>query len=147
MTTATPQIYGEFGQTLAFAERTLSAVLREHLAERDTVPEKWYTLKLLAGAGEAGWSRDELVRRLSSSPTFSAGAADELLGELETDGLLATSDDGGLRLTAAGTAVFEDLRAYVAGPAVALLGQFDVRDIETTVRTLQAITERAAAAA
>ena len=70
MTTATPQIYGEFGQTLAFAERTLSAVLREHLAERDTAPEKWHALKLLAGTGETGWSRDELIGRLSSSPTF-----------------------------------------------------------------------------
>lgn len=143
MTTATPQIYGEFGQTLAFAERTLSAVLREHLAERNTVPEKWYALKLLAGAGEAGWSRDGLVERLSTSPTFSARAADDLLEELESDGLV-TND---VALTAAGTAAFEDLRAYVAGPAVALLGQFDVRDIETTVRTLQAITQRAASAA
>jgi hypothetical protein len=146
MTTATPQIYGEFGQTLAFAERTLSAVLREHLAERDTMPEQWYALKLLAGAGEAGWSRDELIQRLSTSPTFSAGAADELLGHLEADGLV-TNEDGCVTLTVAGTAAFEDLRAYVAGPSVALLGQFDVHDIETTVRTLQAITQRAAAAA
>ena len=96
MTTATPQIYGEFGQTLAFAERTLSAVLREHLAERNTVPEKWYALKLLAGAGEAGWSRDGLVGRLSTSPTFSARAADDLLEELESDGLV-TSDDAASR--------------------------------------------------
>jgi hypothetical protein len=146
MTTATPQIYGEFGQTLAFAERTLSAVLREHLAERDTEPEKWYALKLLAGTGETGWSRDELIGRLSSSPTFSAAAADDLLGQLEAGGLV-THDDGALRLTSVGSAAFEDLRSYVAGPAVALLGQFDVRDIETTVHTLRAITERATATA
>jgi hypothetical protein len=146
MTTATPQIYGEFGQTLAFAERTLSAVLREHLAERNTVPEKWYSLKLLAAAGEAGSSRDELIRRLSTSPTFSARAADDLVDLLESEGLV-TSDDGRVTLTVAGTAAFEDLRTYVAGPTVALLGQFDVHDIETTVRTLRAITQRAAAAA
>ena len=34
MTTAVPQIYGEFGQALAFAERTLSGILGAHLAER-----------------------------------------------------------------------------------------------------------------
>jgi hypothetical protein len=145
MTTATPQIYGEFGQALGFAERTLSAILREHLAQRDTIPEKWYSLKLLAAAGEAGVSRDTLVRTLSTSPTFSAGAAEELLGRLEADGLVV-GDDVAIRLSKAGGAEFADLRAYVAGPTVALLNQFDVHDIETTVRTLQAITERAAAA-
>lgn len=31
MTTA-PAVFGQFGQALAFAERTLSATLREHLA-------------------------------------------------------------------------------------------------------------------
>jgi hypothetical protein len=146
MTTATPQIYGEFGQALGFAERTLSAILREHLAQRDTVPEKWYALKLLASAGAAGSSRDALVRILSTSPTFSARAAEDLLGGLETAGLVVSDDGASLRLSEAGQAVFADLRAYVAGPSVALLSQFDLDDIETTVRTLQAITERAAAA-
>ena len=37
-----PAVYGQFGQALAFAERTLTAILREHLAERDTTPEVWY---------------------------------------------------------------------------------------------------------
>ena len=39
---------------------------------------------------------------------------------------------------------YQSLREYIAGPAAQLLSQFDVRDIETTVRTLQAITKRAA---
>lgn len=143
MTTAIPQIYGEFGQTLAFAERTLSAVLREHLAACDTIPEKWYSLKLLAGAGEAGSSRDELVQRLSSSPTFSVEQAEDLLRSLEADGLVV-GDAGALRLSPAGEAMFADLRTYVAGPTVALLSQFDLHDIEITVRTIRAITERAA---
>jgi hypothetical protein len=144
-TTATPQIYGEFGQALGFAERTLSAILRAHLAQRETIPEKWYSLKLLAGAGGAGMAPDVLVRTLSTAPTFSVHAAEVLLGELEGDGLV-TGDEAAIRLSEAGQAEFADLRAYVAGPTVALLSQFDVSDIETTVRTLQAITERAAAA-
>ena len=35
------------------------------------------------------------------------------------------------------------LRDYIAGPTVRLLSQFDVDDVETTIRTLQAITARA----
>jgi hypothetical protein len=41
MSTAPPPIYGQFGQALAFAERTLTSVLRAHLAERGTEPETW----------------------------------------------------------------------------------------------------------
>ena len=46
-------------------------------------------------------------------------------------------------LTPEGQALHRSLREYIAGPAVRLLGQFDIHDIETTVRTLQAITQRA----
>ena len=35
MTTTAPAAYARFGYTLALAERTLTAVLREHLAEPD----------------------------------------------------------------------------------------------------------------
>jgi hypothetical protein len=47
-------------------------------------------------------------------------------------------------LTPEGEALHRSLREYIAGPAVRLLSQFDLHDIETTVRTLQAITKRAA---
>jgi hypothetical protein len=40
--------------------------------------------------------------------------------------------------------VHRRLREYIIGPTTELLSQFDVDDIETTVRTLQAITKRAA---
>ena len=42
---AVPTAYAEFGQTLAFTERTLTAVLRGHLAQRDVEPETWYALE------------------------------------------------------------------------------------------------------
>ena len=48
-----PVVYGQFGQALGLAERTLSAVLRQHLAQRNTIPEAWYTLRLLATRGPA----------------------------------------------------------------------------------------------
>jgi hypothetical protein len=46
----TEEIYGQFGQTLAFAEATLNKVLESHLAARATRPDRWYALKLTAQA-------------------------------------------------------------------------------------------------
>ena len=68
----TPAVYGQFGQALGLAERTLSAILREQLAQRNTVPEAWYTLRLLATRGPA-YPRADLTRLLegpASTPTL-----------------------------------------------------------------------------
>ena len=62
MSTA-PPIYGQFGQALAFAERSLTSVLSAHLAERNTEPETWYALQLIATRGPES--------RATSSPTSS----------------------------------------------------------------------------
>ena len=61
---------------------------------------------------------------------------------LEAEGLI--HGDTSVDLTAQGEARYESLREYVGGPTVRLLSHFDLGDIETTVRTLQAITRRAA---
>ncbi len=140
--TTPPAVFGEFGRTLAFAERTLTATLREHLAQRDTQPETWYALQLIARDGPA-LSRDALIRDLASSPRLDPGSTRELLARLEAEGLIR----GGAHvdLTPEGAALHRSLREYISGPTARLLGQFDVHDIETTVRTLQEITKRAAA--
>ena len=137
----THAVYGQFGQALGLAERTLSAILRQHLAQRDTIPEAWYTLRLLATRGPA-YPRADLIRLLEG-PGFDAGAAHALLARLEADGLIR--GDAELDLTPTGQAQYQSLREYIIGPSVQLLSQFDVHDIETTVRTLQAITARATA--
>ena len=138
----TPAVYGQFGQALGLAERTLSSVLREHLAQRNTKPETWYALQLIARDGP-GLSRDALSRDLEGSPTLDADSTRELLARLEADGLI----QGGARvdLTPEGRALHQSLREYIAGPTVRLLSQFDIRDIETTVRTMQEITKLAEA--
>lgn len=140
MTTA-PAVFGQFGTTLAFAERALTATLREHLAQRDTRPETWYALKLIASRGP-GLSRQELSQDLAGSPTLDADSTRELLAWLEAQGLIR--GDTHVDLTAEGQARYDSLREYIAGPAARLLGQLDIHDIETTVRTLQAVTELAA---
>jgi DNA-binding MarR family transcriptional regulator len=135
-------LYGRFGYTLAFAERTLTAQLRQHLAERDVKPESWYALRLIAAEGP-GLARDVLTHQLEGSRGLNADSTLELLAGLEADGLI--SGDAELDLTPKGNALYRSLREYIAGPASDLLSQFDVADVETTVRTLQAIAERAAA--
>ena|SRR5215470_4978916 len=140
MTTA-PPVFGQFGQSLAFAERTLTALLREHLAQRDTRPETWYALQLVATRGP-GLSREALSRDLEGSPTLDADSIRELLAGMQAEGLI--SGNAHVDLTDKGAALHRSLREYIAGPTVRLLSQFDIHDIETTVRTLQAITKVAA---
>jgi hypothetical protein len=137
---AVPTAVAEFGQTLAFTERTLTAVLRDHLAQRDVEPETWYALKLVAHGGPHV-ARSSLVRDLEGSPRMDAESTDALLAQLASDGLIAGDDV--VDLTEEGTVFFESLRHHVLGATVNLLGQFDLRDLETTVRTCKAITRRA----
>jgi hypothetical protein len=139
--TTTPAIFGQFGQALAFAERTLTATLREHLAQRDTKPETWYALQLIATRGP-GLSRQALTRDLEGSPSLNAESTRELLAGLQAEGLIR--GDAHIDLTDTGKALHQSLREYIAGPTTRLLSQFDIQDIETTIRTLQAITKRAA---
>ena len=140
--TTPPAVFGQFGRTLAFAERALTATLREHLAQRNTKPETWYALQLIARDGP-GLSRDALSRDLEGSPTLDAASTRELLARLEADGLIKGGAE--VDLTPEGMAQYQSLREYIAGPTTRLLSQFDIHDIETTVRTLQEITKRAEA--
>jgi DNA-binding MarR family transcriptional regulator len=138
--TTPPVAFSQFGQALAFAERTLTATLHGHLAERETTPETWYALQLIATRGP-GLARDALNHDLERSRTLNAASTRELLARLEAEGLIR--GDTTLDLTAEGEALHRSLRDYIAGPTARLLSQFEVDDIETTVRTLKAITERA----
>ena len=138
-----PAVYGQFGRALAFAERTLTATLREHLAKRGTEPETWYALQLVATRGP-GLERAELIHVLGGSPNLDADSTRELLARLEAEGLLR--GDAEVNLTAEGAELHRELREYISGPTATLLGQFPLADVETTVRTLQAITERASRA-
>jgi len=139
MTTKPP---APFGQTLAFAERTLTATLRQHLAERGTTPETWYALQLIGTRGP-GLAREELSEDLEGSRTMTADSTRQLLARLEAEGLIR--GDAEIDLTVEGEALHRSLREYIAGPTAQLLGQFDADDVATTIRTLQAITERAEA--
>jgi len=139
--TTPPAVFGQFGQTLAFAERTLTAILREHLAQHGTTPETWYALQLIGTRGP-GLSRQELSRDLEGSRNLDTSSTAELLARLGAEGLIR--GDSHVDLTAEGEARYHSLRESVAAPTARLLSQFDIHDVETTVRTVQAITQRAA---
>ena len=141
MTTA-PTAYTQFGYTLALAERTLTAVLQDHLAERGVRPETWYALQLLTVRGPV-LDREALAADLASSRALNPDSTRALLARLEAEGLIR--GDREVELTDDGRALHRSLREYVAVPRDRLLSQFDDEDIETTVRTLRAIAERAAA--
>ena len=138
--TTSPAVYGQFGQALGMAERTLSANLAAHLDERDTEPETWYALQLIATRGPR-LAREELTSVLESR-NFDADSVRELLARLDAEGLITGNAE--VDLTGEGKALHGSLRAYIAGPTVELLSQFDVGEIETTVRTLKAVTKSAA---
>jgi hypothetical protein len=135
-----PAAYAEFGQTLAFTERTLTTVLRDHLAQRGVEPETWYALKLISQGGP-DVARTSVVRDLEGSPRLDADSTHALLAQFASDGLIAGED--AVRLTGEGMVFFESLRDHVLGATVNLLSQFDLNDLETTVRTCKAIMGRA----
>jgi DNA-binding MarR family transcriptional regulator len=138
--TTQPPAFSQFGQTLAFAERTLTATLRQHLAERDVTPETWYALHLIASRRSA-LGRAELSRELEGSRTLDVDSTRQLLARLQAEGLI--HGERAVELTPEGTALHDSLAEYIAEPRTRLLSQFAVDDIETTVRTLRAIAERA----
>jgi DNA-binding MarR family transcriptional regulator len=138
MTTPT----ASFGLTLARAERILSTTLRLHLAKRDVVPETWYVLNLIALRGP-GLPRTTLAAELEAPPNpLRPDEVRELLARLEAEELIRGAAE--LDLTPEGESLHRSLREYIAGSTARLLGQFPTEDVETTVRTLRAITERAA---
>jgi hypothetical protein len=139
--TTIPAAYAQFGFTLARTERILTAVLHEHLAERGTEPATWYALQLLARRG-APAGRQALSDELAGSRALNADSARELLARLQAEGLIL--GDSEISLTAEGQALHRSLSEYIAAPRLRLLSEFSMDDIETTVRTMQAIADRAA---
>ena len=83
----------------------------------------------------------DVARALEGSRNLDAKSTQELLARLEAEGLIR--GDTEVDLTVEGKAMHQSLREYIAGPTIRLLGQFDIQDIETTVRTMQAITRLA----
>ena len=135
----TTPLVPNFGQTLAYAERTLTASLTRHLAKREITPETWYALHLIATGGP-GLDRRTLSGELEGTRTLTRDSVRELLARLEAEGLI--QGDSELDLTADGRALHGSLREYVFERTEQLLSRFAADDVDTTMRTLRAITKQ-----
>jgi hypothetical protein len=119
----------------------MTEVLRQHLAKRQITPVTWYALKLIAIRGP-GIAREAVTRDLEASRTLDADSTRELLTRLETEALIR--GDAKIDLTAEREILYRSLHEYVSRPTAQLLSKFPADDIETTVRTLQALTKLSA---
>jgi hypothetical protein len=131
-----------FGMTLAFAERALTKRLHETLAAADTAPSTWYALQLTAPTRPA-IEPDAMREDLAGAPGLDAGAARTAVDGLVADGLIRVDEGGKVVQTADGEALHRQLRATVLGRTDDLLGPVPPDDLETTVRVLREVTDRA----
>jgi DNA-binding MarR family transcriptional regulator len=128
------------GTTVAFAQRALTAALHDHLAKVGTAPGTWYALNSLVL--RPGIGTGALRRELAQAPDVDPSSTSELLDRLASEGLIRLDADQA-SLTAEGEAAHRWLRESITGLTAQLLSPFDPNDVETTMRTLRAVTERA----
>ena len=129
------------GPAVGQAEAVLSKLLARVLAETGTRREHYLAMQRLAGLGGAA-TREAYVFDLSDALEIDLWAAGELADTLAEAGILAEAD-GVVQLGEYGA----DLRGRIAGSAGAvtraLLAPISPADVETTVRTLREVTQRA----
>jgi DNA-binding MarR family transcriptional regulator len=135
------------GPALGLAERTLRRGLVSVLAETGTPIQTWYAIQRLSVFDPAP-AADAFGRDLVEAMDLDAAAAAALLDEIVAAGIMhevSDPDGGGARitLTAAGQDLQRRIRASLAVGTGELIAPFDPHDVETTIRTLTALTERA----
>jgi DNA-binding MarR family transcriptional regulator len=146
MTTATTAPPG-LGPAVGRAERALSQLLGDVLAETGTAPDTWYAFQRLA-AFAAPPSRQAFLRDLRGELVEDDASATALLERIVAAGLMGETreqagDDARIRLTEAGEALRERIRVPSAALTRQLTAPFDPADVEVTIRTLAGLTERA----
>jgi hypothetical protein len=135
------------GQAVGQAEAALTRLLAGALAETGTSRETYLALQRLSFLGGAP-AMDAFVLDLGGALALDEPAARDLVGSLRTAGLihdLERDATGGrvAELTTTGAALQDRLRRSVGRVTGELIAPFDASDVETTIRTLQAVTERA----
>jgi DNA-binding MarR family transcriptional regulator len=138
-TTLSPQIIGQ-------AEKTMNAILFRLLAGPGLTEAQWITLTLTAAGGGAT-GRGQLAGQLAHALKVSQAQAREHLASLIAAQLIEDPGDdaGPVRLTAAGTEVFGQIRAATTEITKRLWGDLPAEDLATAGRVLSIITERASA--
>jgi DNA-binding MarR family transcriptional regulator len=135
--TLTPQIIGQ-------AEKTLNAILYRLLAGPGLTEAQWITLTLTA-AGGGSTGRGQLVTQVAHGLKVSEAQAQKHLASLAAAQLVQDPGDDAepVRLTAAGTGVFGQIRGAVTELTQRLWGDLPAEDLATAGRVLSIVTERA----
>jgi len=145
-TQATARPPATIGQAVGIAETELTRLLAGVLAQTGTARETYLALQRLSFLGGTP-ARQAFVLDLSDALALDEPSAAALADSLRTAGLIhdleRDASGGVVELTAAGAALQDRLRRSVGRLAAELVAPFDASDIETTIRTLQAVTERA----
>jgi DNA-binding MarR family transcriptional regulator len=128
------------GQAVGQAEASLTRLLTGVLAQRRTSRPAYLALQRLNTLGGHA-TRDDYERDLSEWLGLDGPGAKALAGEL-LERNLAAADDHEICFTEQGRALREEILTESAQLTRVLLTGLDVHDVETTIRTLQAITTR-----
>lgn len=138
---------GGLPPALGTAERAMTRLLLDVLAETGTPELTWYAFQRLSVL-EPAPTPDAFRRDLGNELELDDASAAALLDQIITAGLMhevSDPDDSEARiaLTAAGEDVRTRIRRSVAALVAELVEQFHPKDIEITTRTLTGLTERA----
>ena len=131
------------GQAVGQAEVVLSRLLADVLAETGTSRETYLAMRRLTVLGGAA-AHDAYIHDLSDWLELDLWTARELAASLISSEVLAEAD-GAVRLSPRGEELRRKINGSVSAVTAMLLAQLDGNDVETTIRTLQEITARAAA--
>ena len=143
-TTARPP--ATIGQAVGIAETELTRLLAGVLAQTGTPRQTYLAMQRLSFLGGAP-ATEAFVRDLSDALALDQDSAAALADSLRTAGLIhdleRDTTGGVVELTDAGAALQDRLRRSVGRLSAELVAPLDASDLETTIRTLQAVTERA----
>ena len=89
------------------------------------------------------WLVDELARRLEEPAADVAAQLDRMVDAGLLDARHDRGDAGRVTATSEGTALFARARSLVDEIASTLVGPVDATDLETTIRVLRGVSERA----
>lgn len=145
--TAAQTISVPFGQRLGEAARGARTLLLHTLANASATFETWVVLNMLAQRGVL-IRRDAIERELAVGLPAEVMVVARAIDELAAAGLvrLSNAGEGGVvevALTPAGEAEYGRLRDAVIETTARLLGSIDADDVQTTVRVLTQVKERA----
>ena len=139
----------KIGHVVVLAEHALTELLNDVLAQAGTDRQAWFSLsRVAAGRAALGGppeqdNQNDMVRDdLSRAFHIDSGQAVQLLDRLVSEGLVAVHDEV-VSLTPKGQALYEDVLRATQATTARLTETLRADDLETTARTLQAVTSRA----